>query len=54
MSTSIFYKGKHKLRIGLVVGSISIIPPALFGKYMVDIGIIADEKGATLYHLLYF
>lgn len=44
MLTSIFYKGKHKLIIGLVVGSISIIFLALFGKYMVDIGIIADEK----------
>ena len=42
---SIFYKGKHKLVIGVAMFIVSLICTILSAKYMRDIGIIADEKG---------
>jgi len=41
---SIFYKGKHKLVIGVAMFIVSLICTILSAKYMSDIGIIADEK----------
>ena len=41
---SIFYKGKHKLIIGVAMSIVYLVCTIFSAKYMVDIGMIADEK----------
>src|SRR4051812_14813947 len=41
---SIFYKGKRNLGIGVTMIIVSLICALLSAKFVLDIGIIADEK----------